>query len=176
MQETLYIGKCHLSPLQRRHLGTSHSSSNHYQLPVVFSWISLMVWNLFAFKGDFSFGEKQKSQAPNLGGWVAWVIWCVSKKLCMGRDAWVGALSWWSCQSPVAHSCLLNHLNSFHGGIFKLHAKSDADSLLYSRDVKLIFTGGHISLVVDFKGLNVILGLYTCNYSLTRGKELGAAT
>ena len=75
---------------------------------------------------------------------------------------------------PELH--LLNHENGFHGGIFKLHAKSDADSLLYSRDVKLIFTGGHISLVVDFKGLNVILGLYTCNYSLTRGKELGAAT
>ena len=34
------------------------------------------------------------------------------------------------------HSCnilesLLNHLNSFHGGMFKLNAKFDADSLLY---------------------------------------------
>ena len=42
--------------------------------------------------------------------------------------------------------------------------------------VKLIFTGGHISLMVAFKGPNVILGLYKCNYTLTRGKELGAAT
>ena len=42
--------------------------------------------------------------------------------------------------------------------------------------VKLIFTGDHISLVVAFKGPNVILGLYKCNYSLTRGKELGAAS
>ena len=42
-------------------------------------------------------------------------------------------LSWWSWQSPVAHSCgLLNHPNSFHGGMFKLNAKFDADSLLYS--------------------------------------------
>ena len=41
--------------------------------------------------------------------------------------------------------------------------------------VKLIFTRGHISLVVAFRGPNVILGLYKCNYSLTRGKELGAA-
>ena len=48
-------------------------------------------------------------------------------------------------------------------------------ALLYSRGVKLIFTGGHISLAVAFKGPNVILGLYTCNYSLTRGKELIAA-
>ena len=39
-----------------------------------------------------------------------------------------------------------------------------------------MFTEGHISLVVAFKGLNVTLGLYKCNYSLTRGKELGAAT
>ena len=29
----------------------------------------------------------------------------------------------------------------------------------YSRGVKLIFTGGHISLMVAFKGPNVILGL-----------------
>ena len=48
-------------------------------------------------------------------------------------DAWVGALSWGSFQSPVAHSYgLLNHLNSFCGGMFKLNAKFDADSLLYS--------------------------------------------
>ena len=33
-------------------------------------------------------------------------------------------------------------------------------------NVKLIFTRGHISLAVAFKGLNVILGLYKCNYSL----------
>ena len=44
------------------------------------------------------------------------------------------------------------------------------------RGVKLIFTRGHISLVVAFKGMNVILGLCKCNYSLTRGKELSAAT
>ena len=43
------------------------------------------------------------------------------------------------------------------------------------RGVKFIFTGDHISLKVAFKGSNVILGLYKCNYSLTRGKELGAA-
>ena len=34
--------------------------------------------------------------------------WCMSR--CM---------LWWSCQSPVAHSCrFLNHPNSFHGGMF----------------------------------------------------------
>ena len=44
---------------------------------------------------------------------------------------------------------------------------------IQGRGVKLIFTRGHISLAVAFKGPNVILGLYKCNYSLTRGKELG---
>ena len=55
------------------------------------------------------------------------------KNLCMRWDAWVDAFLWWSCQSPVACSCiLLNHLSSFCGGMFKLNAKFDADSLLYS--------------------------------------------
>ena len=50
----------------------------------------------------------------------------------MRCDAWVSTLLWWSCQSPVAHSCgLLNPLNSFHGGMSKLNIKFDADSLLY---------------------------------------------
>ena len=39
-----------------------------------------------------------------------------------------------------------------------------------ARRIKLVFTGSRISLEVAFKGLNVILGLYKCNYSLTRGK------
>ena len=37
------------------------------------------------------------------------------------------------------------------------------------------FYRGHISVAVAFKGLNVILGLYTCNYSLTVKWELGTA-
>ena len=53
-------------------------------------------------------------------------------KLCMRCDSWAGVLSWWSCQSLVAHiCCLLNHLNSFHGGMFMLNVKFDADYLLY---------------------------------------------
>ena len=45
----------------------------------------------------------------------------------------------------------------------------------YSRGVKVIFTGGHITFMVAFKGPNVILGLYKCNYSLTVKGALGAA-
>ena len=55
------------------------------------------------------------------------------QNLCTRHDAWVGTLWWWSCRSLVAHSWgLLNHPNSFHGGMFKLNEKFDADSLLYS--------------------------------------------
>ena len=54
-------------------------------------------------------------------------------KFCIRHDAWMSMLSWWSFQLPVAHSWgLVNHLNSFHEGMFKLHTKSDADLLLYS--------------------------------------------
>ena len=92
-----------------------------------------MVWNLFPFKGDFSFGKSQKLNSAKSGlwgRWVTWVIRCFAKKLCMRSDSWAGALLWWSCQSPVPHK-QLNHLNIFCGGMFKLNAKFDVDSLFY---------------------------------------------
>ena len=49
------------------------------------------------------------------------------------KTAWDMMLEWAHCRDEVAHSCsLLNHLNSFHGGMFKLNAKSGADLMLYS--------------------------------------------
>ena len=48
-------------------------------------------------------------------------------------------------------------------------------STLQGRSVTFIFTRDHISLAVAFKGPNVILGLYKCNYSVTVKQELGAA-
>ena len=94
-----------------------------------------MVWNLFPFKGDFSLGKRQKSQGTKSDrsraespGWFD-----VLPKNCLRHDAWAGVLSWWSCQTPLAHGRgLLNHHNSFCGGMFKLNKKFDPDSLLYS--------------------------------------------
>ena len=49
------------------------------------------------------------------------------------------------------------------------------NTALSNRGVKLIFTGGHISLAVAFKWPNVTLGVDKCNYSLTVKRELCAA-
>ena len=79
-------------------------------------------------------GKSRSCTASNLGfsGAESPGDLMLCKKLCMRYDTWVGALSWWSCQSPVAHSySLLNHPNSFHRGMFKLNTKFDADLLLY---------------------------------------------
>ena len=85
-------------------------------------------------------GKARSHRVPNLGCSGGWgerishlddLMFC--QKLCMRHDAWAGALLWWSCQSPAAHSHgFLNHWHSFYSGMFKLNAKFDADSLLYS--------------------------------------------
>ena len=104
IQETLYIGQWCLSLLQSRHLGTSHVLLIQISCHAVFSWISSMVWNLFPFKGDFSFGKSQKSQVPNLGygetespGWFD-----VLPKNCTRPDAWAGTLLH-CCDEDASH-------------------------------------------------------------------------
>ena len=67
IQETSYIGQWCFSPLQSRHLGTSHSSSSHHHCTIIFFWISSTIWHLLPFKGDFNFGKSQKSQGIKSG-------------------------------------------------------------------------------------------------------------
>ena len=57
-------------------LGTSHSSPNPHQLPHCIFLNLINGLNLFPFKGDFSFGKSQKSQATKFGSWVA--VWIKS--------------------------------------------------------------------------------------------------
>ena len=107
-----------------------------------------MVWNLFPLEVILVLGKTRGCRVPNLGcmGWFD-----VLPKSCMRCDVWMDILSWWSCQSPVAHSCgLLNRPNSLHGGMFKLNTKFDADSLLI-----------HYSIVI----LNATATQYTCSLS-----------
>ena len=97
--------------------------------PIVFSWISLMIWNLFPFKDDFR-------KKPEVTGHQIWAVVGLShpgdlmfrKKTLHESDMWAGALLWCSCQSAVVRRCgLLSHPSSFCGGMFKLHTKFDAD-------------------------------------------------
>ena len=120
----MYIGQWRLSPLQSRPLGTSHSSPNRHQLPYR---IFLNQWSEISSLSNviLVLGKARSCRVPNLGCRRAespgWCVVC-KKKLCTRCDACVGALLWWSCQSPVAHSCsFLNHPNSFHAGMFKLN-------------------------------------------------------
>ena len=80
-------------------------------------------------------GKARSCRAPNMGcrGPELPTWFEVLSKNYRRREAWVGALLWWSCPSPVVHSCcLLNHPNSFRAGMFKLNTKSGTDLLLYS--------------------------------------------
>ena len=135
IQETLYRGQWHLSPLQRRHLGTSHSSPSHCQLPRSIFLNLIKSLKSLPFLRWFEFWEKPEvtgRQIRAIGGLSHPGDLMFCQNFCTRCDAWRGMLSWWSCQSPVAHSCgLLNHPYGFCGGMFKRNTKSDADSLLY---------------------------------------------
>ena len=106
--------------------------------PVIFSWISSISEISSLSKMILVLGKVRSHRAPDLccrgtesPGWFD--VLPENSAWDMRHDAWAGALSQWSCQLPVAHSCgLLNHWNSFRGGMFKLNAKFDADLLLYS--------------------------------------------
>ena len=94
-----------------------------------------MGWNRFSFKGDFSFGKSQKQPVPVQHSQV----FCLLQAF-QNVDHFQQIIDhlWSVCFTFVfvLHSLhrpqsLLNHLNSFHGGMFKLNAKFDADLLLY---------------------------------------------
>ena len=135
IQERVYIGQWHLSPIQSEHLGTSHSSPSHHQLTHHIFLNLIDGLKYLPFQRWFQFWKKPEVTGPQL--WAAGGLSHLGdvmfhKKLCTRCDAWVGTLSWWSCQSPAVHSCsLLNHLNSFCRGMFELNTKFDVDSLLY---------------------------------------------
>ena len=103
--------------------------------PVVLSWISLMVWNLFPFKGNFRSWRSQKLQGAKSDyrgagapGWLDVSPKALHKTWCMS-----GCVVEMKLPVTGTHSCgLPNHPSTFCGGIFKLNAKFHADLLLYS--------------------------------------------
>ena len=136
LYETFYIGPWHLSPLQSRHLRTSHGSPSCHQLPSHIFLNDIYGLKFLSFQRWFWFWEKSEVSGHQIlsveGLSLTWVIWCFGKKLCRTCEAWADSLLWWSCQSPVVYRCdLLNHANRFWSGMFKLNANFDADSLFY---------------------------------------------
>ena len=85
LQETLYIGQWCLSPLQSRHVGTSHSSPNCHQLPhcIFLNLINRQISSLS--KVILLLRKARSCKVSNLGcrvlgdRWVTWVIWCSAK-------------------------------------------------------------------------------------------------
>ena len=78
------------------------------------------------FQRWFQFWEKSEVTGCQIWAGVGLshlgdVVFC--QKNCTRCDAWVGTLSWRSCQSPVAHS--------FHRGMLKINTKFDAGLFLY---------------------------------------------
>ena len=135
IQETLYIGQWHLSPLQSSTLGPHTVLPFAISSPIVFSWILSMVWNLFLFKGDFSFGKRQKLQGVKSGlsgaespGWFDVFCWKTLHEMwCVSGHVVVMKLPVTSC--PQLRP--LNLPKSFRGGMFKLNTKFNAHSLFY---------------------------------------------
>ena len=102
-QETLYRGQWYLSPLQSRHLGTSHSSpSRHQLLHGYFPESHRRSESSSLSKVISVLGKARSQRAPDLvsrgaqsPGWFD-----VSPKNCMRHDVWADEF-WWSCPSPV---------------------------------------------------------------------------
>ena len=96
IHETLYTGQCHLSPLQSRHLGTSHSSASLHQLPrhIFLSLIDSL--KSLPFQRWFQFWEKPEvtgHQICAVGGLSHLGDLMFHQQLCTRRDAWAGSLS-----------------------------------------------------------------------------------
>ena len=125
----MYIEQWRLSPLQRRHLRTSHSSPSLHQLPCHIFLNLIDGPKSLPLQKWFEFWEK-----PEITRHQVWAVGGLSHLgdfEVLPKKSAQGMLSWWSCQSPVARGCgPLHHTNSFHGGKFKLNAKFDAAALL----------------------------------------------
>ena len=89
----IFIGEDTRSTVHRTM--TPQAPSITISCPIIFTQISLVVWNLFPFKGDFSFGKAKSHRAPNLGymgaespGWFDISPKTLHKAWCMRGHTW----------------------------------------------------------------------------------------
>ena len=131
IQETLYI-----VPFKVGTLGPHTILPISISCPIIFSWISSTVWNLFAFKGDSSFGKNRKFQGAKSGlggGELSHLGDLMFHKKNSAEDV---MREWEYCRDKVASHQLpiavaFWTIQIVSQGMFKLNAKFDADSLLY---------------------------------------------
>ena len=96
IQDTLYIGQWLLSPLHSRHLGTSHSSPNHHQLPFRIFLKLIDGLQSLVFQRQFQFWEKPVT------GHLSWGVEGLSHlgdwMFCQKNSAWDVMHEWvhWS--------------------------------------------------------------------------------
>ena len=102
--------------------------------PFIFSWLKDSLKSLPFQWWSLVLGKARSHRTPSLG-WkgdcVTRVIWCFTKNL---HEMWGTSRRIVKMKQPITscHSCSLqNHPSSFHGGMFKLKAKLNADLLIY---------------------------------------------
>ena len=131
----MYVKQWHLSPLQNRRLGTSHSSPSHHQLPL-YIFLNFTWWyEISSLSKVILVLEKARNhRAQNLGyrgvespGWFD-----VLPKT--AQDVRHEPTHW--CDETVIHrlpraAAFWIVWIVFWGGMFKLNTKFDADLLLY---------------------------------------------
>ena len=97
--------------------------------------------------------QKQQQESP---GWAVLAQWEVREKEALGTGS--GGQPGTRCCCPLFGGCKSHKVPQNLGQGCQTHV-----------------TGDHSCLMVALKGPNIILGLYKCNYFLTRGKELCTA-
>ena len=136
IQDTLYTGQCHLNPFKVGTLDLTQFSQSPSAAPSYFPECRWQYEISSLPKVILVLGKAKSHTAPTLGlsvaespGWFD-VLPKNSAQDMMHEQAHCCDEA---AQSPAAHSwSLLNHLNSFCKGMFKLNATFDADSCFYS--------------------------------------------
>ena len=146
----MYIGRGHLSPLQSRHLGTSHTSpsisstgQNRRNYGTNFATTRFMprpcikISDTVVFESPVSFWFSH-CQMPIFAACSPYTVnilrcsaccrpsrmWVTFNRLSTTFEPCVPHFYFCSTHCIVSES-LLNHLNSFRGGLFKLNTKSE---------------------------------------------------
>ena len=128
------------------------------------SYISILPSLMLGFHLHISFGSRMAAGAPPLTSIFQTGGGAESRR----KEITKIKAELYNIETKTAIQWINKSRSWFFGKINKIYKP-------LSQGVKLIFTGGHIGLAVAFKGPNVILGLYKCNYSLTSMWELDAA-